>query len=121
MAESKQITLYTHVVSLVILHVLPNARSYTLISLQFSPFSHRVQLALAELKVPYTSYDINTSDKPEWFVKEVNPSTKKVSLELFTHRSGPPIYMVRSTRSQPLPTAGPRSHQTSPLPSLSSS
>ncbi|OLY80564.1 Glutathione S-transferase omega-1 [Smittium mucronatum] len=47
------------------------------------PFAHRAVLALLEANVPYEAFEIDLTNKPEWF-KEVNPSTKVPTMRLPT-------------------------------------
>ena len=76
-----------------------------------------MEIALAEAKSSYTSYQTNVHDKPEWFVTKVNPVGKVQIFLCFT-----------SNKLDRLDHRFPRSHmevrkslQTSHLPSRSSS
>ncbi|KAJ6514685.1 thioredoxin-like protein [Mycena vulgaris] len=40
------------------------------------PYSHRVELALAEAKVDFTRVEIDLGNKPEWYASKVNPASK---------------------------------------------
>lgn len=44
--------------------------------LQYSPYGHRVHLALEEVKADYKFYTLNVMNKPEWFTAQVNPAGK---------------------------------------------
>ncbi|KAI0634697.1 thioredoxin-like protein [Trametes polyzona] len=55
MVQNGHITFYTHV---------------------YSPYCHRVQLALDQAKADYTSFTIDTMAKPEWYTTKVNPAGK---------------------------------------------
>ncbi|GJE97136.1 glutathione transferase omega [Phanerochaete sordida] len=55
MVQTEQITFYGH---------------------PYSPFSHRVHLALEEANADYTYCTINSHDQPEWYVEKVNPLRK---------------------------------------------
>ncbi|GJE97137.1 glutathione transferase omega [Phanerochaete sordida] len=55
MVQTEQITFYTHV---------------------YSPYCHRVHLALEEAKADYTICSINLMDKPKWYTEKVNPTGK---------------------------------------------
>ncbi|KAI0747099.1 thioredoxin-like protein [Daedaleopsis nitida] len=44
----------------------------------YSPFVHRVQIALEDAKAEYTLYPISPMHKPSWFVSKVNPTTTKI-------------------------------------------
>ncbi|KAJ7148120.1 hypothetical protein C8R43DRAFT_889144 [Mycena crocata] len=52
----------------------------TLYTAKVCPFAHRVELALAEAKVGYTRFEIDLSNKPEWYAPKVNPASKVRSL-----------------------------------------
>ncbi|KAG1802599.1 hypothetical protein EV424DRAFT_1545085 [Suillus variegatus] len=41
-----------------------------------SPYSQKAELALIEANAPYTGYQIDVFNKPEWFVSKVNPVGK---------------------------------------------
>ncbi|KAG2744859.1 hypothetical protein P692DRAFT_20877434 [Suillus brevipes Sb2] len=45
-------------------------------TLQFSPFSHKIELALAEVNAPHKAYQVDLFNKPEWFTSKVNPVGK---------------------------------------------
>ncbi|KAI0350035.1 thioredoxin-like protein [Trametes cingulata] len=55
MVQNGQITFYTHA---------------------YSPYCHRVQIALEEAKAEYTVCTINVMDKPAWYTEKVNPIGK---------------------------------------------
>ncbi|KAH9849004.1 thioredoxin-like protein [Lenzites betulinus] len=55
MVQAGQITFYTHV---------------------YSPYCHRVHIALEEAKADYTSFSINLMEKPAWYAEKVNPAGK---------------------------------------------
>ncbi|KAJ6542526.1 glutathione S-transferase [Mycena vulgaris] len=48
----------------------------TLYTSALCPFAHRVELALAEAKVDFTSFEIDLGNKPEWYAPKVNPASK---------------------------------------------
>ncbi|KAG0698054.1 thioredoxin-like protein [Suillus ampliporus] len=48
----------------------------TLYSHKLSPYSHRIELALAEANVEYKAYQVDLFDKPKWFAAKVNPIGK---------------------------------------------
>ncbi|KAJ7106229.1 glutathione S-transferase [Mycena epipterygia] len=48
----------------------------TLYTAKICPFAHRVELALAEAKVGYNRFEIDLSNKPEWYAPKVNPASK---------------------------------------------
>lgn len=41
-----------------------------LVASKFSPYCHRIEMALLEKNIPYEKEEIILSDKPEWFVKD---------------------------------------------------
>ncbi|KAG1863094.1 hypothetical protein F4604DRAFT_1785272 [Suillus subluteus] len=45
-------------------------------TLQLSPFSQKVELALIEANAPYRGYHIDLANKPEWFTSKVKPVGK---------------------------------------------
>jgi glutathione S-transferase len=49
-----------------------------LITSKFSPYGHRVEMALIEKNIPYEKENITLSEKPEWFIKD--SPTKKVPM-----------------------------------------
>ncbi|KAF9057002.1 hypothetical protein BJ165DRAFT_1334392 [Panaeolus papilionaceus] len=48
----------------------------TLYSAKICPWAHRVELALKESKLPHKRYEIDLSNKPEWYAPKVNPASK---------------------------------------------
>lgn len=42
----------------------------TLVASQFSPYGHRVEMALIEKDLPYQKKGVNLFDKPDWFIKD---------------------------------------------------
>ncbi|KAF8638715.1 hypothetical protein AX16_010438 [Volvariella volvacea WC 439] len=48
----------------------------TLYSAKICPFAHRVELALKESKLPYTRFEVDLQNKPEWYAPKVNPASK---------------------------------------------
>ncbi|KDN51872.1 hypothetical protein RSAG8_00423, partial [Rhizoctonia solani AG-8 WAC10335] len=40
------------------------------------PFAQRTVIALEEAKADYTTYEIDLSNKPEWYAPKVNPASK---------------------------------------------
>ncbi|KAI0765398.1 hypothetical protein C8Q74DRAFT_1318762 [Fomes fomentarius] len=40
------------------------------------PFAHRAEIALAEAKAPFTRYEIDLQNKPEWYAPKINPASK---------------------------------------------
>lgn len=43
---------------------------------KISPYSHRIELALAEANVKYKAHQVDLFNKPEWFAATVNPLGK---------------------------------------------
>ncbi|CAE6478385.1 hypothetical protein RSOLAG22IIIB_01719 [Rhizoctonia solani] len=48
----------------------------TLYSADICPFAQRTVIALQEAKADYTTYEIDLSNKPEWYAPKVNPASK---------------------------------------------
>jgi len=48
----------------------------TLYSAKVCPFAHRVEIALEETNLKYTRYEIDLSNKPEWYAPKINPASK---------------------------------------------
>ncbi|KAI0076544.1 hypothetical protein K474DRAFT_1684794 [Panus rudis PR-1116 ss-1] len=48
----------------------------TLYTAKVCPYAHRVELALAEAGAHFTRYEIDLSNKPEWYAPKVNPASK---------------------------------------------
>ncbi|CAE7217970.1 unnamed protein product [Rhizoctonia solani] len=48
----------------------------TLYSSDICPFAQRTVIALQEAKADYTTYEIDLSNKPEWYAPKVNPASK---------------------------------------------
>ncbi|KAI1789486.1 hypothetical protein LXA43DRAFT_1062849 [Ganoderma leucocontextum] len=48
----------------------------TLYSAKICPFAQRAEIALAEAKAPFTRYEIDLKNKPEWYAPKVNPASK---------------------------------------------
>ncbi|KAJ7822597.1 glutathione S-transferase [Mycena leptocephala] len=48
----------------------------TLYTAKLCPFAHRVELALAEANVGYNRFEIDLSNKPDWYAPNVNPASK---------------------------------------------
>ncbi|KAI0336579.1 thioredoxin-like protein [Cubamyces sp. BRFM 1775] len=61
----------------------------TLYSSIYSPFSHRVQVALNQAKADYTDYVVNLSEKPAWFTEKVNPVGKIPAITYGGPKSAP--------------------------------
>jgi len=49
---------------------------FTLYTNKVSPFGHSVELALKEANAEFTRFEIDFSNKPEWFASTVNPTGK---------------------------------------------
>ena len=73
MVQSGQITLYTSIVSYAYTCLL--CVRLTLL-VQYSPYGHRVQIALEEANAKYTLQEVNTMNKPAYFTQKVNPLGK---------------------------------------------
>ncbi|KAJ7636633.1 glutathione S-transferase [Roridomyces roridus] len=71
----------------------------TLHTAKICPFAHRVELALAEAKAGYTRFEIDLSNKPEWYAPKVNPASK-----------------VLRTSSRPFAYGGPQTSPELPTP-----
>ncbi|KAH7337939.1 glutathione S-transferase [Rhizoctonia solani] len=52
------------------------AQPLTLYSAEVCPFAQRTVIALQEAKADYTTYEIDLSNKPEWYAPKVNPASK---------------------------------------------
>ncbi|PPQ92195.1 hypothetical protein CVT25_008969 [Psilocybe cyanescens] len=52
------------------------AKQITLYTAKVCPWAHRTELALKESKLPYTRYEIDLSNKPEWYAPKVNKASK---------------------------------------------
>lgn len=52
------------------------AQPLTLYSAEVCPFAQRTVIALQEAKAEYTTYEIDLSNKPEWYAHKVNPASK---------------------------------------------
>ncbi|GBE89240.1 glutathione S-transferase C-terminal-like protein [Sparassis crispa] len=50
--------------------------SITLYTAKICPYAQRVELALEEAKAPYTKFQINLQNKPDWYAPLVNPASK---------------------------------------------
>ncbi|KAH9930485.1 uncharacterized protein BXZ73DRAFT_101857 [Epithele typhae] len=50
--------------------------SITLYSAKICPYAHRAEIALAEAKAPHKRFEIDLSNKPEWYAPKVNPASK---------------------------------------------
>ncbi|OJA19837.1 hypothetical protein AZE42_07785 [Rhizopogon vesiculosus] len=48
----------------------------TLYSHKLSPYSHRIELALAEANIKYKNYEVDLFNKPKWFAAKINPIGK---------------------------------------------
>ncbi|KAG6816134.1 hypothetical protein H0H87_008446 [Tephrocybe sp. NHM501043] len=48
----------------------------TLYTAKICPYAHRAELALEESKLPYTRFEIDLTNKPEWYAPRVNPASK---------------------------------------------
>ncbi|KAG8762359.1 hypothetical protein FRC11_009662 [Ceratobasidium sp. 423] len=48
----------------------------TLYSSEICPFAQRTVIALQEAKADYTMYEIDLSNKPEWYAPKINPASK---------------------------------------------
>ncbi|PIL28232.1 transporter [Ganoderma sinense ZZ0214-1] len=52
------------------------SQQITLYSAKICPFAHRAEIALAEAKAPFTRYEIDLSNKPQWYAPKVNAASK---------------------------------------------
>ncbi|KAG6880625.1 hypothetical protein C0995_005370, partial [Termitomyces sp. Mi166 len=52
------------------------ASQLTLYTAKTCPYAHRVELALEESGLQYTSFEIDLQNKPEWYAPRVNPVSK---------------------------------------------
>ncbi|CAE6501775.1 unnamed protein product [Rhizoctonia solani] len=52
------------------------AQPLTLYSAEVCPFAQRTVIALQEAKADYTTYEIDLTNKPEWYAPKVNPASK---------------------------------------------
>lgn len=59
----------------------PDDGKLRLFSMRFCPFAHRVHLVLNVKNLPYHVFNINLTDKPEWYL-ELNPNGKVPALQL---------------------------------------
>ncbi|KAI0703306.1 glutathione S-transferase C-terminal-like protein [Earliella scabrosa] len=48
----------------------------TLYTAKICPYAQRAEIALAEAKAPFTRYEIDLQNKPEWYAPKVNPASK---------------------------------------------
>ncbi|TFK79089.1 glutathione S-transferase C-terminal-like protein [Polyporus arcularius HHB13444] len=48
----------------------------TLYTAKVCPYAQRAEIALAEAKAPFTRYEIDLQNKPEWYAPKVNPASK---------------------------------------------
>ncbi|KAI0699175.1 hypothetical protein C8T65DRAFT_660048 [Cerioporus squamosus] len=69
MVQSGQITFYTYM---------------------YSPYCHRVHLALEEVHADYKAVTINVLDWPEWYNTKVNPITRKIPAITYGGPASPP-------------------------------
>ncbi|KAH7925067.1 glutathione S-transferase C-terminal-like protein [Leucogyrophana mollusca] len=53
-----------------------NTEQLTLYTAKICPYAHRVEIALAEAKASFKSYQIDLQNKPEWYAPQVNPASK---------------------------------------------
>ncbi|KAI0341377.1 glutathione S-transferase C-terminal-like protein [Trametopsis cervina] len=54
----------------------------TLYTAKTCPYAHRTEIALDEAKAEYTRYEIDLSNKPEWYAPKVNPASKVPAIAL---------------------------------------
>ncbi|TFK89258.1 thioredoxin-like protein [Polyporus arcularius HHB13444] len=69
MVQSGQITFYTHM---------------------YSPYCHRVHLALEEVHADYKAVTINVMEWPQWYNTKVNPITRKIPAITYGGPAAPP-------------------------------
>ncbi|CAE6423670.1 unnamed protein product [Rhizoctonia solani] len=48
----------------------------TLYSSEICPFAQRTVIALQEAKADYTTYEIDLTNKPDWYAPKINPASK---------------------------------------------
>ncbi|KAJ6529333.1 glutathione S-transferase [Mycena capillaripes] len=70
----------------------------TLYTAKICPFAHRVELALAEAKVGYTRFEIDLSNKPEWYAPKVNPASKVPAIAYGGPQVSPDLPSPESTK-----------------------
>jgi len=62
-----------------------------LLSMRFCPYAHRISIILEAKKIPYHTFNINLTNKPEWLTK-YSPLGKVPSLGLPTEKGNPFIH-----------------------------
>ncbi|PBK88259.1 glutathione S-transferase [Armillaria gallica] len=55
---------------------MTTAEPLTLYTAKVCPYAQRTEIALAEAQAPYTRYEIDLQNKPEWYAPQVNPASK---------------------------------------------
>lgn len=113
MVQNGQITLYTSTVNYA--RTWPVYIKLTLL-VQYTPYGHRVRLALEEANAKYTLHEVDTMNKPAYFTEKVNPLGKVRSLVSCSFQE--PLTNTLRSRSQRSPTVVPRQHLSSPRMSL---
>ncbi|KAI0654855.1 thioredoxin-like protein [Cubamyces menziesii] len=61
----------------------------TLYSSPYSPFTHRVRIALDQAKADYTEYVIDFANKPSWYAEKINPIGKVPAITYGGPKSAP--------------------------------
>ncbi|KAF5380179.1 hypothetical protein D9615_006210 [Tricholomella constricta] len=52
----------------------------TLYTAKICPYAHRVELALEESGIAYNTFEVDLTNKPEWYAPQVNPASKVPAL-----------------------------------------
>jgi len=53
-----------------------------LYSMRYCPFAHRALLTMAAKNIPFEIVNVNLSEKPEWFVADINPLGKVPAIQV---------------------------------------
>lgn len=66
----------------------PDDEKLRLFSMRFCPFAHRILLVLTAKDIPYHVFNINLTEKPEWYLK-LNPNGKVPAIQITGHPNEP--------------------------------
>lgn len=70
----------------------PNDNKLRLYSMRFCPYAHRTHLVLNVKNIPHHVFNVDMSEKPEWYINNVNPSGKVPAIQLVNENNDPFLF-----------------------------
>ncbi len=70
----------------------PNDSQLRLYSMRFCPYAHRAHLVLNCKNIPHHVFNVDMSEKPDWYIQNVNPGGKVPTLQLVNEKNEPFLF-----------------------------